>query len=215
MIPRTATDRPAGRDAGNTPSIGYAWWVVIALTAVYTLSFVDRTILGLLVPSIKRDLGVSDTLIGLLQGLAFSLFYTLMGLPIARMADTGNRRNVIVAGVSLALFAAENRDGTSGALPQIAALRRKRSAATAVVRQRGRPPLSDQEHPRNVRLLDAQRHQGPALLEAGPDQLSKSVDLSRAGTAAENHFSVSLFVETVRTAFSRLLGIDRPPNGTF
>ena len=48
--------------------------MVIALTSVYTLSFVDRTILSLLVPSIKRDLSVSDTQIGLLQGLAFRCF---------------------------------------------------------------------------------------------------------------------------------------------
>ena len=60
MIPRTASDRSEGEAAA---SAGYAWWVVIALTAVYTLSFVDRTILGLLVPSIKRDLGVSARII--------------------------------------------------------------------------------------------------------------------------------------------------------
>jgi MFS family permease len=101
MIPRTATeghksDRPANEAKA---SLGYAWWVVIALTAVYTLSFVDRTILSLLVPSIKRDLGVSDTQIGVLQGLAFSVFYTLMGLPIGRLADRWNRRNLIVAGI--------------------------------------------------------------------------------------------------------------------
>lgn len=96
MIPRTASDRPADEVVTSTR---YAWWVVIALTGVYTLSFVDRTILSLLVPSIKRDLGVSDTQIGLLQGLAFSLFYTLMGLPIGRIADRSNRRNLIVAGI--------------------------------------------------------------------------------------------------------------------
>ncbi|HEY2845465.1 MAG TPA: MFS transporter [Bryobacteraceae bacterium] len=96
MIPRTA--RESFRSEKTTGS-GYAWWVVIALTAVYTLSFVDRQILSLLVPSIKRDLGVSDTQIGLLQGLAFSLFYTLMGLPIGRIADRWNRRNLIVGGI--------------------------------------------------------------------------------------------------------------------
>src|ERR1051326_5544726 len=96
MIPRTAEVR--SRDAGQAGA-GYAWWVVIALTAVYTLSFVDRTILSLLVPSIKRDLGVSDTQIGVLQGLAFSVFYALMGLPIGRLADRWNRRNLIVAGL--------------------------------------------------------------------------------------------------------------------
>jgi MFS family permease len=101
MIPRTAPagqkDDPPG--TAESVSAGYAWWVVIALTAIYTLSFVDRTILSLLVPSIKRDLGVSDTQIGMLQGLAFSVFYTLMGLPIGRVADRWNRRNLIVAGI--------------------------------------------------------------------------------------------------------------------
>ena len=101
MIPRAAEDRPGTK---ATASLGYAWWVVIALTSVYTLSFVDRQILGLLVPSIKRDLGVSDTQIGLLQGLAFSLFYTLMGLPIGRIADRWNRRNLIVAGILIWSF---------------------------------------------------------------------------------------------------------------
>ena len=99
MIPRTARDESVRSGSETTPSAGYAWWVVIALTSVYTLSFVDRQILGLLVPSIKRDLGVSDTQIGLLQGLAFSLFYTLMGLPIGRIADRWNRRNLIVGGI--------------------------------------------------------------------------------------------------------------------
>src|SRR6478672_5126071 len=96
MIPRTASDQHASEAKASS---GYAWWVVIALTSIYTLSFVDRTILSLLVPSIKRDLGVSDTQIGMLQGLAFSVFYTLMGLPIGRLADRWNRRNLIVAGI--------------------------------------------------------------------------------------------------------------------
>jgi len=80
-------------------SLGYAWYVVIVLTALYMLSFVDRTILSLLVGSIKRDLGISDTRIGLLQGLSFALFYTIMGLPLGRLADTRSRRNLIAAGV--------------------------------------------------------------------------------------------------------------------
>jgi MFS family permease len=82
-----------------TASLRYAWYVVIVLTALYMLSFVDRTILSLLVGSIKRDLGISDTRIGLLQGLSFALFYTLMGLPLGRLADTRSRRNLIAASV--------------------------------------------------------------------------------------------------------------------
>lgn len=77
----------------------YAWYVLFVLTGMYMLSFVDRQILSLLVPSIKRDLHVSDSLIGLLQGFSFALFYTFMGLPLGRLVDTCNRRNVIAASV--------------------------------------------------------------------------------------------------------------------
>src|SRR3984885_4705783 len=95
------TTAPAPSMRPNQPkaSLGYAWYVVIVLTALYMLSFVDRTILSLLVGSIKRDLGISDTRIGLLQGLSFALFYTIMGLPLGRLADTRSRRNLIAAGV--------------------------------------------------------------------------------------------------------------------
>jgi MFS family permease len=65
----------------------------------YMLSFMDRQILSLLVGPIKRDLFISDTRVGLLQGLASALFYTLAGLPIGRLVDTRNRRNLVIAGV--------------------------------------------------------------------------------------------------------------------
>jgi MFS family permease len=90
--------------------LGYAWYVVIVLTALYMLSFVDRTILSLLVGSIKRDLGISDTRIGLLQGLSFALFYTIMGLPLGRLADTRSRRNLIAACVVVWSFFTGRRD---------------------------------------------------------------------------------------------------------
>jgi len=71
------------------------------------LSFIDRQILSLLVGPIKRDMHVSDTRMGLLQGLAFALFYTAMGLPIGRMVDRGNRRNMVAAGITVwSLFTA-------------------------------------------------------------------------------------------------------------
>jgi len=88
MSPASATSTRAKQPGVDQPgaSLGYAWYVVIVLTALYVLSFVDRTILSLLVGSIKRDLGISDTRIGLLQGLSFALFYTIMGLPLGRLA---------------------------------------------------------------------------------------------------------------------------------
>ena len=60
-------------------STPYKWYVVGVLTLCYTLSFVDRTILSLLVAPVKRDLGLSDQQIGLLGGLAFALFGSTTG----------------------------------------------------------------------------------------------------------------------------------------
>jgi MFS family permease len=74
---------------------GTAWYAAIVLMLCYALSYVDRQILGLLVPQIKADLGISDTLMGLLQGFSFALFYAVMGLPLGRIADFTNRRNLI------------------------------------------------------------------------------------------------------------------------
>jgi len=98
----SASKTSSTREAGETaPNLRYAWYVVFALTAIYMLSYMDRQILSLLVGPMKRELGISDTRVGLLQGLAFGLFYTFMGLPLGRIADTRNRRNLIAVGVVL------------------------------------------------------------------------------------------------------------------
>lgn len=78
---------------------GDGWYAVSVLLVAYTFSFIDRTIVALLVVPIKADLGISDTQVGLLIGLAFALFYTLMGLPIGRLADQYSRRWIISIGV--------------------------------------------------------------------------------------------------------------------
>ena len=70
-------------------------WVLFILIVVYTFNFVDRLALGLVQESIKYDLRLTDTELGFLSGIAFALFYALMGLPIARWADRGNRVTVI------------------------------------------------------------------------------------------------------------------------
>src|SRR5713226_8372341 len=82
-------------NAPAQPGLGYAWYVVLVLTAIYMLSFVDRSILSLLVPQIEHDLNIKDTQIGLLGGPAFALFYTFMGLPLGRMVDSVNRRTLV------------------------------------------------------------------------------------------------------------------------
>ena len=70
----------------------------------YTVAFIDRQILSLLVQPIKEDLGISDTQIGLLAGLAFAIFYSFIGIPIAKLADTKNRVIIISVGVALWTF---------------------------------------------------------------------------------------------------------------
>ena len=83
------------------PRTGYAWRVVAILTAAYTLSFIDRQILGLVLEPIRRDLLLSDTQVSLLAGSAFAIFYVTLGLPLGRIADRANRRNLIICGVLL------------------------------------------------------------------------------------------------------------------
>jgi MFS family permease len=78
------------------------WFVLAMLTAVYTFSFIDRQILVILAEPIKADLGLSDTQLGLLTGLAFAALYITLGLPIARLADKGNRKNIVA--ISLAVW---------------------------------------------------------------------------------------------------------------
>lgn len=87
-------------EQARLPGTRYAWYLVGVLCVAYTLSFVDRMILALLVEPIKRDLGISDTQVGLLHGFAFAIFYTTLGVPIARLADRTDRRRLIAAGVA-------------------------------------------------------------------------------------------------------------------
>jgi MFS family permease len=75
--------------------------VVALLLLAYTLSFIDRMILSLLVGPIRQDLGISDTQMSLLMGLAFAIFYSVLGLPIGLAADRMNRRNLIGAGIAI------------------------------------------------------------------------------------------------------------------
>src|SRR6185312_14449438 len=79
----------------------YAWYVVGVLTLANVSGFLDRQVLSLLVPAIERDLGISDTQMSYLIGLSFSVFYTVLGLPIAWWADRANRRNIMAGGVAL------------------------------------------------------------------------------------------------------------------
>jgi len=81
------------------PSTRYGWYVVFILVVAYTLSYIDRQILTLLVQPIKASLKISDVQVSLLQGLAFAIFYTFLGIPIARLADRHKRTAIISVGI--------------------------------------------------------------------------------------------------------------------
>lgn len=88
-----------GTAADDAPDERYGWYVVFILILAYTISYVDRQILTLMVEPIKASLQISDVQISLLHGLAFAIFYTLLGVPIARLADRYNRVRIITVGV--------------------------------------------------------------------------------------------------------------------
>jgi predicted MFS family arabinose efflux permease len=79
----------------------YTGYVVALLTVVNTFNYMDRMALSVLLPQIKADLRLADSELGLLTGLAFFVFYALCGVPIARWADRGSRRNLIALTLTL------------------------------------------------------------------------------------------------------------------
>ncbi len=83
------------------PRPAVAWFGVGVLVLAFVFSIADRIIISLLVDPIKRDLGLTDTDMGLMMGLAFAIFYALMGLPIGRWADRYSRRTIIGCGIFL------------------------------------------------------------------------------------------------------------------
>lgn len=91
----------SARAASGAISARRAWAMVIALSALYFVSFVDRAIIALVVQPLKADLGVSDIELGLLFGPAFAIFFALLGVPFARAADLGDRRRLVAAGALL------------------------------------------------------------------------------------------------------------------
>ena len=85
-----------GNDYATQRARNYA---LVILTGAYCFNFIDRQLLSILQESIKLDLGLSDSQLGLLTGFAFAMFYVTAGIPIARWADRGNRRNIVALAI--------------------------------------------------------------------------------------------------------------------
>ncbi len=97
-------------------------YVLAVLVLVYALNFIDRNLLTVLLQPIKEELGASDTAMGLLTGFAFALFYTFAGIPIARLADRGSRRDIMSIGIAFwSLMTAAS--GLVGSYAQLALVR--------------------------------------------------------------------------------------------
>jgi MFS family permease len=88
-------------NSGGAPRDGgaYAWYVCLVLMLLLAISYMDRSVLALLVAPIESTFAVRDTTMGVLQGAAFAVVYVVFAFPLARLADRGNRRNLIVYGV--------------------------------------------------------------------------------------------------------------------
>lgn len=79
---------------------GYRGLVLLMLLGVYVLNYVDRQIVGILAEPIKKDLDLSDTQLGMMGGLAFAIFYSTLGIPIARLADRYSRKWIETAALA-------------------------------------------------------------------------------------------------------------------
>lgn len=101
MTDVTAARQVPAATETDWPPPAVAWYAVAILFLAYTVSIADRFILSLLIEPIKQDLNLSDTRVSLLHGFAFAIFFSIMGVPIARLADRFSRRVIIASGITV------------------------------------------------------------------------------------------------------------------
>jgi MFS family permease len=92
--------RPLDATPGASTVSHARYYTLALLTLIYALNFLDRTIFNVLIEPIKKEFQLSDTMLGLLAGFGFVLMYSVLGMPIARLADRSNRRNIVTAGLA-------------------------------------------------------------------------------------------------------------------
>lgn len=93
-----------GYAPGYTPL--KAWWAVLVIVLFQIVSLIDRTVIAVLIPEMRADLGLNDFQLSLVQGMAFALFYGAMGLIIGGLVDRWSRRGIMFAGITLWSLAA-------------------------------------------------------------------------------------------------------------
>lgn len=95
--------RPADPAAGELQGGGdrYGYYVLAVLMSVYALNFIDRQLITILAPDLKRDLGISDSDFGFLYGTAFGVFYAVFGIPLGKLSDHWSRVRLLTIGLTL------------------------------------------------------------------------------------------------------------------
>ena len=93
--------KPVLDSAQTTPASARGWWAVGVFAVIAVLSYTDRQILSLLVDPLHRDLGLTDTQLSIVQGAAFAVLYSFVGLPLGRLADILPRKAMLLAAVLL------------------------------------------------------------------------------------------------------------------
>ena len=86
---------PTEEEKATAITPAYRSYALSLFLLVYIINFVDRQIFGILIEPIRLEIDLSDTQLGLLGGIAFAIFYTFAGIPIARWADVGVRKNIV------------------------------------------------------------------------------------------------------------------------
>lgn len=119
-----------------------AWYTVGVLALLFWLALVDRYIIAFMVDDIRADLGISDFQFSLLQGLAFTVFYALCGLPLGWAIDRFSRRWVVVLGISIWSIAT-SLSGLAQSFPTLFAARMGVGAGEAVLNPSAYSILSD------------------------------------------------------------------------
>jgi MFS family permease len=83
------------------PVRSYSWYALGLLTLVYVFNYLDRTIIYILLPLIKREMAFTDLQLALLGSMSFVIFFTVLGIPFGRLADRAVRKNMIAAGLAV------------------------------------------------------------------------------------------------------------------
>ncbi|MEM7704409.1 MAG: MFS transporter [Pseudomonadota bacterium] len=136
-------------DEPNYPAERFGWYVVFVLCVCGVVANIDRQIINLLVEDIRADLVVSDTQISLLQGFAFAMFYAIVAIPLGRLADSKNRRNLIAIGI-VAWTLAAIACGLAETYAQLFAARMAVGIGEAVLTPAGFSLLADMFKPRRL-----------------------------------------------------------------